>query len=398
MAEALEGAGLLRAYVTTLASTPALEDRVARVLPSGLGEKARRYLRLRNVPEGVRPEHVERVAQPSTFVEAAVLRASPSPAIHARVADRTARWFDRAAAKALRPGDRVVVLPAGAALAGIRAARRIGAVSVLDYTTAHHTTTLELTREEHRLRPDYAATLPLAYFDERRHARMDVEIAEADRILVLSSYARDTFVERGVSAEKLEITPLGVDLEMFSPGEPAPEDPDRPFRVLFAGQISQYKGISYLVEAFEQAGIPNSELVFLGRPIGPTDAWLSRPNVRLLPPVPIYEMPDIYRSADVYVLPSLFEGFPQTAIMAMACGLPSIMSAHTFGSDVLRDGEDGFVVPIRDPGAIAERLLELHADPERRRAMGRAARTRAEDFSWARYGERIVEVSRRLGA
>lgn len=395
MASALADAGRLRAYVTTIAATPRLERGVGRLLPGGLGERAQRYLRLRDVPEGVPLDRVVRVAQASTVIEAGVLRASPSPDVHAKVADRASRWFDRAAARALQPGDKVVVLPAGAALRGIRAARALGAVSVLDYTTAHHTTTLELTREEHRLRPDFASTLPLAYFDATRHARMDQEIAEADRILVLSSFARETFVQRGVPEEKLEVTPLGVDLEMFSPAT-APRE-DGSFRILFAGQISQYKGISYLVDAFERAAIPDSELVFLGRPIGPTDAWLSRPGVSLLAPVPIYEMPDVYRSADVYVLPSIFEGFPQTAIMAMACGLPSILSENTFGADVLRDGEDGFIVPIRDPDAIAERLRVLHADPTRRRAMGAAARRRAEDFSWARYGERIVGVASALG-
>jgi glycosyltransferase involved in cell wall biosynthesis len=100
----------------------------------------------------------------------------------------------------------------------------------------------------------------------------------------------------------------------------------------------------------------------------------------------------VYQAADVFVLPSLVEGFGLTALEAMACGLPVIVSEHTFAADVVRDGIDGFITPIRDHQAIADRLRYLYEHPDRRELMAAAARQRAEYFSWGRYGERILAV------
>ena len=114
---------------------------------------------------------------------------------------------------------------------------------------------------------------------------------------------------------------------------------------------------------------------------------------------PRNDLPKVYAGADVYVLPSLFEGFLVTALEAMACGLPVIVSEHTFAHDVIEDGVNGYVIPIRDKEAIAERLRHLHSNPRLREEMGQAARRTAERFTWRRYGERIASaVSERAGS
>jgi glycosyltransferase involved in cell wall biosynthesis len=74
----------------------------------------------------------------------------------------------------------------------------------------------------------------------------------------------------------------------------------------------------------------------------------------------------------------------------MASGLP-VITTENAGS-MVRDGVDGFLVPLRDPDAIERRILELHNDPERRRAMAESARRRAEGFTWAHYRERLGGV------
>jgi len=108
--------------------------------------------------------------------------------------------------------------------------------------------------------------------------------------------------------------------------------------------------------------------------------------------MPRTELPPVYASADVYVLPSLGEGFPLTSIEAMACGLPVIVSEHTFADDVITNGVEGWVVPIRSSAAIAEHLRTLALDATLRAQMGRASRRRAEQFPWTSYGNRIVRI------
>jgi glycosyltransferase involved in cell wall biosynthesis len=98
----------------------------------------------------------------------------------------------------------------------------------------------------------------------------------------------------------------------------------------------------------------------------------------------------------VLVLPSLEDGFGLVALEAMAAGRPVIVSEHAGVKDVVREGRDGFVVPIRSPDAIAEKLQWLHDHPAERQAMGRAAREQALRYPWARYGDEVVAAYRRV--
>ena len=102
--------------------------------------------------------------------------------------------------------------------------------------------------------------------------------------------------------------------------------------------------------------------------------------MRQLGPVPFGGLPSQYEQSDVFLLPSLVEGLPQTLLEAMACGLPVVVSENTAGPEIVTDTTHGYVVPIRDSDAIAERLRELHDHPERRGAMGAEARREAEEL------------------
>jgi glycosyltransferase involved in cell wall biosynthesis len=348
------------------------------------------------VPDGLDADQVAMTATLSHLGLVAFGRNVSSAYAMERALELVHRRFDRATAQIPRRGDLAAVVSTGAALSTLSAARKLDVPSFLDYPVAHHRLSERLLGEERRLTPRFAATLQVSQLSTRVRDRLEQEIEMADRVLLNSTFSLRSFIEAGVPAEKLIVTPFGVDLEMFSPS-PDSERGDReqrPFRVLFAGQITQRKGISYLLDAFEQAGLAGSELVFLGRPVGPARSLLDLPGVRFWPAVPITELANRVRACDVFVLPSLIEGFPQTAAIAMACGLPVILSENTSAHDVVADGVNGYVVPIRDAPAIAERLRHLHAHDEVRRAMGRAARERVLSLTWAAYGSRIVDLVR----
>jgi glycosyltransferase involved in cell wall biosynthesis len=265
----------------------------------------------------------------------------------------------------------------------------------LESPIAHHAYAERVLREEAQRNPQWAPYLQYHDLPRRIKRRYEAEIAEADLILTLSSIHKRSFEEVGVTSRKLAVTPLGVDAELFQPAESTRTD--RPFRVLFVGQLNQRKGLSYLIEAFDQAAIPGSELVLAGggntpRPIN------GRSDIRIMAHRPRHDLPSVYRQADCFVLPSLIEGFALTALEAMACGLPVILSDHTFGTDVVEDGVSGFVVPAGDSVAIAERLTVLWADADLRHRMARAARETALDYSWQEYGRRVAAtLSLRLG-
>jgi glycosyltransferase involved in cell wall biosynthesis len=104
--------------------------------------------------------------------------------------------------------------------------------------------------------------------------------------------------------------------------------------------------------------------------------------------VPRSRVMDEFRRADLFVLPSLCDSFALVHLEAMACGVPVITTPNC--GSVVRDGVDGFIVPIRDAAAIADKVELLLTDRGLRARMGRSARERAKEFTWARYGERLI--------
>ena len=94
---------------------------------------------------------------------------------------------------------------------------------------------------------------------------------------------------------------------------------------------------------------------------------------------------------------SIEEGFAMVMPQAMACGLPIICTSNTGGEDIVRDGIDGFIIPIRDVEALKEKILFMYKNPERRREMGESARLRVQSgFSWDNYGAKMIGEYRKV--
>jgi starch synthase len=388
-AASLAEQGLLRALITPLAGTPEEIRRAERLRPSPLGRRVASELRKRPLPAGVESRRLERRASLPELCAVASKRLRTPETARRAIADWRDRRFDKAVARRLQPSDRAAHLAYCAALETIRAASRLGTRTLLEYPTHHHDYAAALLTEELELQPEYAPSMQFHTVRPRRRARLDAEIDAVDRVVVMSEASKRSFVESGVPETKVSVVTPGVDVDRFRPGAPRAADG---FRVLFAGLITQRKGLSYLVDGFRQAGVPDSELLLVGAPIGSSEPWLKTNGVRRLSWSGAGELPEIYRSADVVVLPSLVEGFGRVILEAMATGVPVIVTPNTGAADLVDDGVSGFVVPIRDAGAIADRLRLIHDNPERAREMGAAARRQAERYPLADYGRRISSL------
>jgi len=162
-------------------------------------------------------------------------------------------------------------------------------------------------------------------------------------------------------------------------------------RVLFVGGDGLRKGIGYLARALEMTGSASVEARVAGNlEISELGLAELRRTMTLLGPVPRTEIGQLYRWADVLVLPSISDTFGLVILEAMAAGVPVITTPHTCGPDVVREGKDGFIVPIRDAHAIADRIDRLAGDRKLLAAMSRQARARALDFTIERYAERLM--------
>ena len=227
---------------------------------------------------------------------------------------------------------------------------------------------------------------------DRLTPRMLAEYEIADRICVPNSFVAKTFEHYGVPAKKLAINPYGVDVEFWRPEKQPATVPEGKFTVIFAGQFMLRKGAFYLLEAWRQAELRDAELWIVGPVLDEARPVLSDlpGNVRVLGGKTHTELLTLYRNCDVYILPSLEEGMARSILEAMAAGLPVIVTEETGVADIVRHGEDGWIVAAKSSDAIRAALQEAATDRTLTKTRGNAARQRVQPYTWKAYGQRAA--------
>jgi len=245
--------------------------------------------------------------------------------------------------------------------------------------------------EEHRRFPEVPCSLPSLAKIESGRDRDKRKYAMADLILVPSSSVFHSVVALGANPSKVAIVPYGIDESWLQP-TPRPV----PGRVLFVGSVGLLKGNHYLAAAARQLATRNPEIEI--RVVGPVPSDLARMPLfsgpHYMGQIPRSSVQKEFLTADVFVLPTLCEGFGLVHLEALASGVPVITTPNC--GSVVRDAIDGFIVPTRDPARLADVIEHIVSDRSLRAEMSRNARTRASQFTWARYGTRLTDAVSRL--
>lgn len=298
--------------------------------------------------------------------------------------------FDQAAARHIPADTELYVGWSSFSEQGLRRAREMGAVTVLERNSAHIEVQRDVLREEYEhWGVEGELPHPAVVAKEVR------EYALADFITVPSGFARRSFIDSGVPASKLLEVPFGVDMQEF----PASRSETHPFRVIYAGAMSLRKGLPYLLRAFTELALPDAELWLVGAPTSEMQPFFRKYHgaFRHIGPVPQAKLHGLYSQASVFALCSVEDGFGGVIAQAMSTGLPIICTSNCGASDLIHDGVEGFVIPIRDVDAIKDRISYLYEHQARAREMGDAARAHVEaGFSWDNYGDRIVGAYERV--
>ena len=170
---------------------------------------------------------------------------------------------------------------------------------------------------------------------------------------------------------------------------------NEPLKIVFVGQVDYRKGIMHLFDAmkrFDQSKMvlklvggydANSDLYKCGSKMG---------NVEFLGFVTKDKLADIYNDADVFVFPTLCEGFGLVVLEAMACGVPVICSENAGGNDAIIDGENGFNIPACDANAIEEKLRWCLENRHKLFEMREKAYATSKTYTWDRYHSEIVDA------
>ena len=230
----------------------------------------------------------------------------------------------------------------------------------------------------------------------------DASLRRAQHVFCLNTQDRAYITERfAVAPERITRMFPGAD-PVFAAAA-ASRDYGRAERLLFAGTWRKNKGIEDLIPAFSTLAQRHAllELVVLGGGVPPstiTGAFPAflQPRIRCVETRTDADTARVFAEADIFVLPSLFEGTPLTLMEAMTSGLP-IVTTDTCGMhDVIRHGENGLLIPIRSPAAIAAAVDQLLASAEERARLGRAAQAEARDrYTWSRVAQPVREAYER---
>ena len=308
--------------------------------------------------------------------------------------DAVFREQDEKVANRLRTIDNVRAIYAyeDGALESFRAAADRGLERIYDLPIGYWRVGQRIFAEEKEREPEWAPTLTGTLDSAAKVSRKDNELRLASRVIVASAFTKQTLSESPCTA-KIDIVPYGAPAAI---SEEITKHSGK-LKVLFAGSLGQRKGLSYLLKATET--LKNDvELTLLGRKAASGCAPLEA-AVRKYRWLPTLNHAAVLRemlSHDILVLPSLFEGFGLVILEAMAQGTPAITTEHTGGPDVIEDGADGFIVPIRSANAIAEKLELLASDRDRLMSMKAAAKAKAKSLQWRNYQERLVAVAREV--
>lgn len=238
--------------------------------------------------------------------------------------------------------------------------------------------------------------------DRHRYAEL---FDRADRLLANSRHVRERLLDLGADPEAVRLHHVGIDPDRFDPGERS-HDASRA-TVLTVARLHEVKGLEYGIRGFEEARrrLPDVDLRYRIVGDGPAEADLRRlvrsadlgDRVTLAGPKANAGVVAELRDADLFVLPSLHEGFGLVLLEAQASGLPIVASDVGGVREAVSPGDSARLVPPRDPGAIADELEALVRDPSARAALGAAGRAHVRgNFDVRDLNDRLETLYARL--
>jgi len=279
-------------------------------------------------------------------------------------------------------------------------AKRNNIPFLLERSSSHMRVQCQLLREEYQqLGLHWIETHPEIVAQELREYEM------ADKVAVPSLFVKRSFLAQGFPEKRLVLNHFGTNIKSFSSGLKQ----DNLFRIIYAGSLSVRKGIYYLVKAFREADISNSELCLVGGATTETPHLITGADerIKLIGHVPQLQLVNYYRNSSVFVMASIEEGLAYVQAQALACGLPLICTTNTGGEDLLRmsgvepikldmgieEYPAGYLVPVRNSEAIATCLKNLANDSQLLQAKREAAlsiRNVSTGLDWSSYAQRAI--------
>ena len=277
-----------------------------------------------------------------------------------------------------------------------RAAKARGMRCFYDLPIAYWEVVQKLLEEERQRLPEWEPTLIGTRDSREKLQRKAAELELADLVVCPSLFVSRSLPASAQKTKRLVVAEFGSPAGLAqAPGE-ATQTANKSsgkLRVLFAGSMTQRKGLADLFAAMKLLNRSDVELLVMGSPIASMEFYRRQyADFTYMPTRPHREVLELMQSCDVLVLPSLAEGRALVQQEALANGLPLIITENTGGEDLIVEGQTGFLVPIRSPEKIAEKIAWLADHRECLPDMRRAAIQKAGEYPWQRYTDRVMDA------
>lgn len=268
-------------------------------------------------------------------------------------------------------------------------AKKRGAIIIVDDRAEHKEFLFNILSEEYKKYDLQFNSKKFWTIDNRR----DYEIA--DYIITPSTFSRETFIKQGIDANKLVVIPYGCNVENFYPIE---RESDGKFRVIYVGSLCLRKGVRYLIEAFKEIDNPNIELLLIGKIEKELEEYMRNipNNIKHIQYIHNKELNNYYAQSDLFVLPSLSDSFSLATLEAMSSGLPVIVSENVGAKDFVKDGVNGYIVPIKNSKILKEKIIYLCENKDLAKRMGFKSREISLEVNWNKYEEGLSEFYKSL--
>ena len=289
--------------------------------------------------------------------------------------------------------DIIHAWPLGA-LETLKTAAKLGIPTVLERCNAHTGFALEVVKKEcERLGVALPPNHEHAYNAEKVQ-KEEAEYKLATRLLCPSEFTVQTFLDKGYPRTQLARHIYGYDEKVYYPAS-EPRDPQRPLRMLFVGVCAVRKGVHFALEAWLRSPASREGTFLIAGEFLPAYAeklapMLAHPSVRVLGHR--NDIPDLMRSSDILVLPSIEEGFGLVVTEAMGCGCVPLASEAC--TELCRHMETGLMHRVGDVDALTEHITLLHQDRALLERLRAASLRTAPEITWKAAGERLLDVYR----
>lgn len=290
---------------------------------------------------------------------------------------------------------RIFIGWSGMSLHTIRRLKKKGCTVILERGSSHILTQQNILKEEYKsIGVDFSINLKVINKELK-------EYDEADFIMVPSTFVKNSFIENGTLPRKLLMVPYGASTTFFSP-DLLKKESEQVFTIIYVGSLLVRKGLSYLFEALSL--LDKQQIEYRAIFIGKMDDEINRIAQKYQKNhwdfkgfINHYELSEHIKRADVGVQPSLEEGLSMVIPQILSCGVPVIATTNTGGAELIDDDENGYIVPIRDPEAIASKLISLVKNPAKLHEMKLKSMSYSKlNLSWDRYGDDYFKIIDKL--